>query len=220
MSTTTIERGIGLFGGTFDPIHNGHLTVARHALDCLKLSRVDFVLAPLPWQKTVATPVARRMEMLEAAIAGEPRFKLNTMEVMRSGNTYTIDTLRRMREIVGPRTSLVLIMGADQWKNFHTWKNWKLFSGLVNIALCNRENDEPTADDEVVNHWKDREVSCDLIREFSSGKITRFHIPAHTASSTKIREIFATQPREKAFEMLEKWLPIGVARVITSAKLY
>ena len=220
MNTTTIERGIGLFGGTFDPIHNGHLTVARHALDCLKLSRIDLVLAPAPWQKTVATPVARRIEMIEAAIAGDSRLKLNTVEVMREGKTYTIDTLRQMRELVGPSTPLVLIMGADQWKNFHTWKSWKLFSELVNIALCNRENDEPTANDEVTRHWENSEVSPDLIREFSSGKITRFHIPAHTASSTKIREIFATHPREKAFEMLENWLPVSVARIIASAKLY
>ncbi len=218
--TTTIERGIGLFGGTFDPIHNGHLTVARHALDALKLSRIDLVLAPAPWQKSVATPVARRIEMIEAAIAGDERLKLNTIEVMREGLTYTIDTLRQMRELVGPSTPLVLIMGADQWKNFHTWKSWRQFSDYVSIALCNRENDEPTANDEVTQHWLDKEVAPDLIREFASGKITRFHIPAHTASSTKIREIFATLPRNEAFEKLENWLPVSVARTIASAKLY
>lgn len=218
--TTIIERGIGLLGGTFDPIHNGHLTVARHALDALKLSRIDFVPAPAPWQKSVATPVARRIEMIEAAISGNERFKLNTIEVMREGATYTIDTLKEMRDLVGPSTPLILIMGADQWKNFHTWKSWEEFSDLASIALCNRENDEPEANEAVTDHWADREVAPDEIREFSCGKLTRFHIPAHEASSTKIRTLFSTLPRHEAFKQLEKWLPVGVARVIYNARLY
>ena len=223
---TTIDRanrGIGLFGGTFDPVHNGHLTVARHALEALKLQRLDFVLAPSPWQKFVTTPPERRVEMLREAIEHEERMQVNLTEVMREGKTYTIDTLRAMREQVGPSVPLVLIMGADQWKNFHTWKDWEAFSSLVSIALCNREKHEPDVCDEAVRRtWLagDREVEPHRIGEKSHGLITRFAVPEHKASSTKIREIFVQMPRDEAFLMLENWLPVRVAKLIARLHLY
>ncbi len=71
------RRGIGLLGGTFDPIHNGHLAVAQGALRELRLARVDFVPAPSPWQKDVLTPVTRRIEMIQAAIETEPLMGVN-----------------------------------------------------------------------------------------------------------------------------------------------
>lgn len=218
---THIERGIGLFGGTFDPIHNGHLTVARFALEAMGLARLDFVLSPEPWQKTVITPVQRRMELIEEAIVHEPRMHLNTCEVLRSGPTYSIETLREMRRSVGPSVPLVLVMGADQWANFHTWKDWQEFGRFANIALCNRERNEPEACDAAVKaHWDGLEVPANSITEHACGKICRFGIPMHRASSTKIREVFAQMPRDEAFFTLENWLPVGVARCIAQRRLY
>ena len=85
-------------GGSFDPVHNGHLAVARGALQSLRLQRVDFVLAPRPWQKSVATPVSLRLEMLRAAIGKDESLAVCTKELERTGATYTIDTVRSLRE--------------------------------------------------------------------------------------------------------------------------
>ena len=221
MTHSTIRRGIGLFGGTFDPIHNGHLTVARHALQAMLLQRLDFVLAPAPWQKHVVTPVSLRIELVRVAIADYERMHLNLAEVMREGPTYTIDTISQLREQVGPSVPLVLIMGADQWSNFHTWKDWKLYPELVSIALCNRENHEPVSCDPAVDAlWAPLEVPAREITERPCGALCRFGVPAHRASSTKIREVFAQMPREEAFFTLENWLPVRVARCIAQRGLY
>ncbi len=215
-----VRRGIGLFGGTFDPVHNGHLCVAREATRAMPLARIDFVLAPRPWQKAVATPVKERLALLEEAIEGNPLFAVNTMELMREGDTYTIDTLIEMRKLVGPSTPLVLILGADQWKNFHTWRRWREFLDLVNIALCNRAKDMPHAAPEVEALVEGRFLDAMQIANAPSGSLCTFTIAAHEASSTKIRELFARLPRKEAFKRLENWLPVKVARRIAAQGLY
>ena len=135
-----MRRGIGLLGGSFDPVHNGHLAVARGALEALRLQRVDFVLAPRPWQKSVATPVWLRLEMLRAAIGkNEQQLAVCTKELERTGATYTIDTVRSLREDYGPSMPLVLLIGADQWENFHTWRCWQELFEFVSVAVCTRE---------------------------------------------------------------------------------
>ena len=219
-AATLVRRGIGLFGGTFDPVHNGHLCVAREALNAMALSRVDFVLAPRPWQKAVATPVAERLALLEEAVADTPGFAVNTLEVMREGETYTIDTLREMRRIAGPSVPLVLILGADQWRNFHTWRSWEQFFELCHIALCNRADDVPCADAEVEALARGRLIEPGAVTQSPCGRLCLFHIPAHEASSTKIRELLSSLPRTEALTRLERWLPVRVARRIAQKNLY
>ena len=215
-----VRRGIGLFGGTFDPVHNGHLCVAREAARVMPLARIDFVLAPRPWQKAVATPVKERLTLLEEAIDGNPLFAVNTIELMRDGDTYTIDTLRQMRALVGPSTPLVLILGADQWKNFHTWRSWSEFLDFANIALCNRASEMPRAAPEVEAFVKGRFKDASEITNAPAGSLCMFSIPAHQASSTKIRELFARLPQQEAFRQLENWLPVKVAQRIAAQGLY
>lgn len=215
-----MRRGIGLLGGSFDPIHNGHLAVARGALESLRLQRVDFVLAPRPWQKSVATPVALRLEMLQAAIGKNERFAVCTKEIERIGATYTIDTVRLLREDVGPSMPLVLLIGADQWKNFHTWRDWPCLFDFVNIAVCTRDGQlsEPAA--EVARFAAGRYCEALELTQTSHGHWTTYDIAAHPASSTKIRSLFAAGDRNRAFKMLETWLPTAVARLIAHQNAY
>lgn len=141
MSQNAFEarKGIGLLGGTFDPIHQGHLALAASALDQLKLQQIDFLLAPRPWQKSVLTSVTDRARMIEQAIRGNPRLKLNLTEVFRPGLTYTIDTLKALREKLGGNpVPLVLLMGQDQWANLKTWKSWQELTDYANLAVFNR----------------------------------------------------------------------------------
>ena len=102
---------IGLLGGSFDPIHVGHLQLARDALAHLPLDEVRFIPAAQPWQKERVTDAAHRAHMVELAIAHEPRCVLDMHEIERGGTTYTIDTLRDLRAGPWPDASLVLVHG-------------------------------------------------------------------------------------------------------------
>lgn len=215
-----MRRGIGLLGGSFDPVHNGHLAVARGALEALRLQRVDFVLAPRPWQKSVATPVWLRLEMLRAAIGKNEQLAVCTKELERTGATYTIDTVRSLREDYGPSMPLVLLIGADQWENFHTWRCWQELFEFVSVAVCTREQQMKSPASEVADFVVNRQVSTHELTLAPSGRFATFDIAAHAASSTKIRTLFAARPRTEAFKALETWLPTSVARLIAQQNAY
>ncbi len=214
------RRGIGLLGGTFDPIHNGHLAVAQGALRELRLARVDFVPAPSPWQKDVLTPVTRRIEMIQAAIETEPLMGVNLCEALRPGPTYTIDTLRELRTALGSSLPLVLIVGADQWENFHTWKSWHRLLEFAHIALCNRSTRKPIARADVEAWAAPRKVAPHRLTDSPCGQIAEFSIPPHEANSSRIRRVFSTKNRYEALRELEPWLPVRVAALISRHNIY
>ncbi len=218
--TITYRRGIGLLGGTFDPIHTGHIAVARGALRELCLARVDFLPAPCPWQKDVLTPITRRIEMIRAAIQGEALMGVNLTEAARSGPTYTIDTLKALRQSLGSSLPLVLIIGADQWENFHTWKCWQDFLDFTHIALCNRSTRQPRANEEVEAWAAHRKVARHLLTQTPCGAIAEFSIPPHEANSSKIRLVFSSKNRYEALRELEPWLPPSVAALISRHNIY
>jgi nicotinate-nucleotide adenylyltransferase len=115
---------IGVLGGTFDPIHIGHLIIAEEARLQLGLSQVLFVPAGQPWLKQdrdIASAV-HRMEMVRRAIADNPYFRLSTLEVERPGPSYTVDTLTTLRKRLGSKASLFFILGRDTLAELHLWK--------------------------------------------------------------------------------------------------
>lgn len=213
-------RGIGLLGGSFDPVHTGHIALARAALQALRLQRVDFVLAPRPWQKSVATPVALRLQMLQAAARRNEGLGVCTKELERTGATYTIETVRALREDYGSSMPLVLLIGADQWENFHTWRCWRELFEYVHVAVCSREQQLGAPVDEVRDFAAGRFCEPSALTQTPHGRCTTFDMPAHAASSTKIRSLFAALPRAQAFKALEGWLPTEVARLIAQHNAY
>lgn len=215
-----LRRGIGLLGGSFDPVHNGHLAVARGALRELRLARVDFLPAPAPWQKDVLTPVTRRIAMIQAAIEGEPLMGINLIEAMRQGPTYTIDTLRSLRATLGSSVPLVLIIGADQWENFHTWKSWRDFLDFTHLALTNRSGTPPRASAEVEAWAAPRRVPALQLTQTPCGSVAEFSIPPHEANSSRIRRVFSSKNRYEALRELESWLPVSVAALISRHNIY
>jgi nicotinate-nucleotide adenylyltransferase len=137
---------IGVFGGTFDPPHTGHLIVASAAFDALRLDRLLFVPAAVPPHKlgvVVATP-EQRLEMVRRAIAGDPRFEVDDMELRRPGASYTVDTLRALRERE-PGSEIFFLLGADQLRELDTWRDPEEVSRLACLAVLNR-GDEPIPD--------------------------------------------------------------------------
>ncbi len=117
-----IER-IGVLGGTFDPVHYAHLALAEEVYCALKLARVVFVPAGQPPHKMGyhVTPVGQRVQMLEQAIAANPHFALSLVDVRRAGPSYTVDTLRLLREEWGARAELYFVIGGDSLRDLPTW---------------------------------------------------------------------------------------------------
>lgn len=140
-ATTGHTTRVGLFGGSFDPIHRAHLGLARAALNHAKLDQVQFIPAGQPWQrsKLKASPIDRAA-MVALAIEQEPNFGVNTIEVEREGETYTIDTLRALPE--GPQ--YFWLMGADQLENFCSWSDWQAIAKLVSFLVACRPNHDLT----------------------------------------------------------------------------
>ncbi len=114
---------VGVLGGTFDPIHYGHLIIAQEALVCLGLSHVIFVPAKNPPHKLQqpCSPEERRLRMVELAITGNPRFELSRVDLERPGPSYTVDTLALLQERLGPPAELFFLMGMDSLANILTW---------------------------------------------------------------------------------------------------
>ncbi len=131
-------RRVGLFGGSFDPVHSAHVALAEAALTDLRLDEVRWIPAGQPWQKErPITPAEHREAMVALAIAHEPRFVLDRTELQRSGPSYTLDTVRTLAA-AEPGTEWVLIIGQDQYTGLHTWRDWQTLLGGVVLAVANR----------------------------------------------------------------------------------
>ena len=115
---------IGIFGGTFDPIHNGHLAVAEYVRAEMSLDQMLFIPAGRPWFKEgqTVTDATRRLEMTRLAVADNPHFAVSDMEVRRNGPTYTSDTLTELRREKGEGVEFYLILGIDALNELHRWR--------------------------------------------------------------------------------------------------
>lgn len=115
---------IGVLGGTFDPIHHGHIIVAKETIARLNLAEVLFIPAGQPWLKADSpiSVAAHRVQMVHLAIAREPHFKLSTMEVERAGPSYTVDTIAELQAQLGRGDELFFILGWDNLAQFPKWR--------------------------------------------------------------------------------------------------
>ena len=124
---------LGVLGGTFDPVHRGHIVIAEEAMKRLALDRLLFIPAGQPWMKdeSFITLAEHRLAMVRLAIAHKPRLELSTMEIERKGPTYTIDTLVELRDKLGEREEIYLILGWGSLEGFPQWQE----PGRI-IRLC------------------------------------------------------------------------------------
>ena len=131
---------IGVLGGTFDPIHIGHLVVAEEARIKLGFSEVLFVPAGQPWRKLDRniTPAVHRVKMVRRAIADNPHFKLCTLEVERAGPSYTVDTLTMLKKQLGSEASLFFILGRDTLSGLPLWKEPEKVVQLCRLVVAPR----------------------------------------------------------------------------------
>ena len=137
MQRSSTQRKTGVFGGTFDPVHAGHVAVARAAFRALGLDELLWVPA-LPWQKTACAKASDRLAMLERVLAKLPGHAIETVEIDGAGPSYTCDTLASLQRR-RPHDRLYLVVGSDQFANFLTWKNPSAILAMAEVAVCPRK---------------------------------------------------------------------------------
>jgi nicotinate-nucleotide adenylyltransferase len=130
---------VGIFGGSFDPVHNGHLRLAEEAADALGLTQVRWVPSGKPGHRDAAIASAQdRLALLRLALADNERFVLDDGEFRIAEATYTVNTLLRIRGEVGDKRPLVLLIGADQFLVLPTWREWTRLFDLAHIGVAER----------------------------------------------------------------------------------
>jgi nicotinate-nucleotide adenylyltransferase len=189
-------KRVGLFGGSFDPVHNAHVALARVALDQLQLDELRWVPVWQAWQKARRlAPAADREAMVRLAIADEPRFVLERCELRRRGDSFTLDTERELRA-AEPDVEWFLILGQDQYAGLHTWRDWRELVALVTLVIAPRAG-APEVDPQV-----------------AAFPHRRIALPMMSESSTDIRSAIA------AGQPIDALVPPAVARYIDRHHLY
>ncbi|WP_305788829.1 nicotinate-nucleotide adenylyltransferase [Symbioplanes lichenis] len=190
------RRRIGIMGGTFDPIHHGHLVAASEVQMRFDLDEVVFVPTGQPWQKGVVSPAEDRYLMTVIATASNPRFHVSRADIDRDGPTYTIDTLRDLRAVYGPEAELYFITGADALGKILSWKDALEMLSLAHFVGVTRPGYQ----------------------------LTDEHLPADTATLVEVpaMAISSSDCRQRVAKGQPVWylVPDGVVQYIAKRELY
>ncbi|RUM94470.1 MAG: nicotinic acid mononucleotide adenylyltransferase, partial [Thiothrix sp.] len=181
---------IGLFGGTFDPIHFGHLRPALEVMEALSLEELRFIPAHVPPHRDTPLITAKqRSEMVAIAIDEQPGFVLDTCELERNGPSYTVDTLHDFRQRYGEDTPLVLLLGTDAFAGLPSWHRWEELLQLTHIVVMQRPADDSKSTgipaDFLHQHHTD---SPTALHHSPAGSILRVPVTQLDISATDIRE--------------------------------
>lgn len=197
-SETGTVRRIGIMGGTFDPIHHGHLVAASEVADLFGLHEVVFVPTGQPWQKgdTRVSPAEDRYLMTVIATASNPRFQVSRVDIERRGATYTIDTLRDLRAVYGEDAELFFITGADALQQILSWKDADEMFKLAHFVGVTRPG----------FHLSDAHLPADTV--------SLVQVPAMAISSTDCRK------RVTSGKPVWYLVPDGVVQYIAKRRLY
>ena len=193
-------RRVGVMGGTFDPVHHGHLVAASEVQAWFGLDEVVFAPTGDPWQKSdrEVSPAEHRYLMTVVATASNPRFWVSRVDIDRAGPTYTIDTLRDLRAAM-PDAELFFITGADALAEIFTWRDPDELFQLAHFVGCTRPG---------------HDMDPGTLREIPSDRVTMVEIPALAISSTDCRA--RTQRGEPVWYLV----PDGVVQYIAKHRLY
>jgi nicotinate-nucleotide adenylyltransferase len=180
VASILVGMKVGILGGTFDPIHIGHLIAASSVYEALNLDTVVFIPAGDPWQKRDRDLSAgqQRLEMVKLAIAGNDRFQASDIEIARSGATYAIDTVREWKKL-NPADEIFWIVGSDALSGIPGWHEWESFVSEVTIVAVNRigQND-PVPFDFVSVEMPEVRISATELRDRFTNKLdTQYLVP-------------------------------------------
>lgn len=212
---------IGILGGTFDPIHHGHLRLAVEAVEQCALSAVRFIPTGTPPHRS--NPLAsaeRRLQMVRLAIFGQPGFVLDEREVHRTDKCYSVDTFSALRQELGAEQPLCLLLGSDAFLQLHAWHQWTQLFELTHIVVMQRPgrpvgNAMLQADSELRQQYQNRLAPApQLLHESPSGHVVVLDMPQLDISATDIRS------RAAQHKNLRYLLPDAVCNYIQQNQLY
>ncbi|WP_082956472.1 MULTISPECIES: nicotinate-nucleotide adenylyltransferase [unclassified Mycobacterium] len=196
-------RRLGVMGGTFDPIHYGHLVAASEVADLFDLDEVVFVPSGQPWQKSRHVSAAEdRYLMTVIATASNPRFSVSRVDIDRGGPTYTRDTLRDLHAL-NPESQLYFITGADALESILSWQGWEELFGLARFVGVSRPGYDLR-----------REHITGVLGELTEDALSLVEIPALAISSTDCRA------RAEDGRPLWYLMPDGVVQYVSKRRLY
>lgn len=214
------SKAIGILGGTFDPIHFGHLRLAEEMLELANLRQIRFIPTGTPPHRDAPQTSARhRSAMVRLAITDQPAFVLDEREVERTAPCYTVDTLRELRAELGAAQPLCLLMGGDAFLQLHTWHEWEQLFELAHIVVGYRpgftlEERIHGATAELQRHYQQRLCAANALSQQPCGGITELAIPKLEISATDIRR------RVAEGRTIRYLLPNAVADYIHQHQLY
>jgi nicotinate-nucleotide adenylyltransferase len=217
MALSQLRRRIGLLGGTFDPVHNGHLRTALEAVELLGLDQVRLVPVNTPALRATpgATP-AQRSAMLSIAAAGSPQLVVDERELTRGGVSYSIDSLRELRVELGEQDCICLIIGEDAYVQLERWKEWQRLLDYAHIVVLTRPGDTPEPAGALAA-WTARHLAADpraALLQKSRGNVLRLALTQLAISSTQVRELLANGRSPRFL------VPEGVLDYIHATRIY
>jgi nicotinate-nucleotide adenylyltransferase len=190
-----VSACIALLGGSFDPVHHGHVALAALFAELLQPDQLR-ILPARPWQKSsLKASDAQRVEMLELAFSRQPklgntRVTIDLREIERGTSTYTVDTLRGLRDELGASASIVFLMGADQLQKLDTWRDWHELFALANLGVAARPGyalDQDKLPPAVAHELARRLATPQEVRTAPYGKVCLAHTLAVDISATQVR---------------------------------
>ncbi len=198
-------KRIGILGGTFDPIHNGHLAVAEHVRELLALDKVILIPAGQPWLKAgrAVSASEHRLAMAQMAVASVNLLDVSDIEIERAGPTYTVDTLAELRRVTGNRVAVYLIIGMDSARELRRWREPERLFDMCTVAAVSRPEIEDVSVEEMA-----------LTFPTSRGRFCLVHGLRVDVSATDIRR------RVVAGLPIDALTPPSVAEYISEHKLY
>lgn len=210
---------IGVLGGTFNPIHLGHISIAQQVARALDFNQVRFIPAAQPPHKPAPKVSAQqRAEMVQLAIQDYPNFVLDTTELTRTGPSYTVDTLKLLH-LAYPKSRFCLILGWDAFSKINTWHEWESLFSLAHIALVQRpQQQQNSLTMEIKNEFEKRLRQLSEAKTFmhtqNAGLICEVPTFPLTISSTEIRQQLAQEQTPQGL------LPSAVIDYIRKNQLY
>jgi len=191
-----LSEPLGLFGGTFDPVHFGHLRLAEESISHLGLAGVRWIPAGQPPHRgTPQVTAAQRLEMVLRSTAGNARFSVDPSEVDAAAPSYTVHTLERLRAELGGEQSLVLLVGADAFAGLTTWHRWRDIFALAHIAVSHRPGfpvEISSLLPELASEFNDRRLAdTSVLKHAPAGAIVTFAMTQLAISATQIRQLLA-----------------------------
>ena len=205
-----------VYGGTFDPIHHGHLAIARAARDALAVPVHLTPAADPPHRAPPGADAGQRARMVALAIEGEAGLVLDARELRRDGPSYTVDTLRELRRERGP-VPIALLLGADSLLGLPAWHQWEALPGLAHLIVADRRGSDldarlpPPLASALRGRWTD---DPGALRRHPAGRVLRLHQPLHPGSATAVRAAIAAGGPWRGL------VPDAVAEHIARQRLY